>query len=69
MNPSRVPLQSLRGGLSLTTTTVHELEVLAREPCSMFIILLLVVLKEIILVQFFPLIVLYTIIPDLWELI
>ena len=33
-----------RGGLSLTTTTVNELEVSAREPCSMFIILLLLLL-------------------------
>ena len=33
-----------RGGLSLITTTVNELEVSAREPCSMFIILLLLLL-------------------------
>lgn len=64
MNPQGHSPALPRGGLSLTTTTVNELEVLAREPCSMFITLLLGSSKRIILVQFFPLIVLYTIIPD-----
>ena len=39
MNPQGHSPALPRGGLSLTTTTVNEPEVLAREPCSMFIIL------------------------------